>query len=87
MIVAIYEHQVAKWHHAMFTTSSATHSSQGIATEGVKGVKENQKTELLLKKKALQFKGKQNKLSKNTLFLFLGESNRIMLRTFHKSSS
>lgn len=63
----------------MFTTSLATHSSQGIATEGVKGVKENQKTELLLKKKGPQFKGKENKLSKNTLFLFLGESNRIML--------
>lgn len=48
MIVAIYEHQVAKWHHVMFAASSATHSSQGIATEEVRGVKENQKAELLL---------------------------------------
>lgn len=59
MIVAIYEHQVAKWHHVMFTTSSATHGSQGIATEGVKGVKENQKAELLFKKSpSVQGKGK-----------------------------
>lgn len=56
MIVAIYEHQVAKWYHVMFTASSATHSSQGIATEEVKGVRENQKAELLFKKKGLQFK-------------------------------
>lgn len=57
MIVAIYEHHVAKWHHVMFTAASATHSSQGIATEGVKEVKENQKAELLFKKKkGLQFK-------------------------------
>lgn len=56
MIVAIYEHHVAKWHHVMFTAASATHSSQGIATEGVK---ENQKAELLFKKKkGLQFKAK-----------------------------
>jgi len=58
MIVAIYEHQVAKWHHVMLTASSATHSSQGIATEGVKGVKETQKAELLLKKKRPAVQGK-----------------------------
>lgn len=58
MIVAIYEHQVAKWHHVKFTASSATHSSQGIATERVKGVKENQKAELLLKKPRPTVQGK-----------------------------
>jgi len=42
----------------MLTASSATHSSQGIATEGVKGVKETQKAELLLKKKRPAVQGK-----------------------------
>lgn len=41
----------------MFTASAATHSSQGIATEGVRRVKENQKAELLLKKSPTIQKG------------------------------
>lgn len=58
----------------MFTASAATHGSQGIATEGVRRVKENQKAELLLKKSPTIQKGgvkkRQNKPSKNTSFLF-----------------
>lgn len=62
MIVAIYERQVAKWHHVMFTASSATHSSQGIATEGVKEVKEIQKADLLQKKKKA-YSSRQSRIS------------------------
>lgn len=46
----------------MFTASAATHSSQGIATEGVKGVRENQKAELLFKKKKA-YSSRQSKIS------------------------
>lgn len=66
----------------MFTASAATHSSQGIATEGVRRVKENQKAELLLKKSPTIQKGgggKKGKISPLKIPHFFFQENPLEL--------